>query len=168
MSMSDPIADLLTRIRNAQMVAKTTVSVPSSKVKVAIAQVLKDEGNGLHKAGRYEDAVRGFQLYLTKYPDGPRADNAGYWLGEALGPAPMPLRVPPKWQIWPPPLLLLSPPQPSSPSPLPPPHQPPAPRPPYQQLPSPIADASWPSCSSAAGLLVASAPPEPPVRYTSG
>ena len=44
MSMSDPIADLLTRIRNAQMVAKTTVSVPSSKVKVAIVQVLKDEG----------------------------------------------------------------------------------------------------------------------------
>jgi small subunit ribosomal protein S8 len=44
MSMSDPIADLLTRIRNAQMVAKTSVSVPSSKVKVAIVQVLKDEG----------------------------------------------------------------------------------------------------------------------------
>ena len=44
MSMSDPIADLLTRIRNAQMVAKPTVSVPSSNVKVAIAQVLKDEG----------------------------------------------------------------------------------------------------------------------------
>ncbi|ODS90688.1 MAG: 30S ribosomal protein S8 [Comamonas sp. SCN 65-56] len=44
MSMSDPIADLLTRIRNAQMVAKTTVSAPASKVKVAIAQVLKDEG----------------------------------------------------------------------------------------------------------------------------
>ena len=44
MSMSDPIADLLTRIRNAQMVAKASVSIPSSKVKVAIAQVLKDEG----------------------------------------------------------------------------------------------------------------------------
>ncbi len=44
MSMSDPIADLLTRIRNAQAVAKNTVSVPSSKVKIAIAQVLKDEG----------------------------------------------------------------------------------------------------------------------------
>jgi small subunit ribosomal protein S8 len=44
MSMSDPIADLLTRIRNAQMVAKQTVSTPASKVKVAIAQVLKDEG----------------------------------------------------------------------------------------------------------------------------
>jgi len=44
MSMSDPIADLLTRIRNAQMVAKTSVTVPASKVKVAIVQVLKDEG----------------------------------------------------------------------------------------------------------------------------
>lgn len=44
MSMSDPIADLLTRIRNAQMVAKKAVKLPSSKVKVAIVQVLKDEG----------------------------------------------------------------------------------------------------------------------------
>ena len=44
MSMSDPIADMLTRIRNAQMVEKAVVMVPSSKVKVAIAQVLKDEG----------------------------------------------------------------------------------------------------------------------------
>lgn len=44
MSMSDPIADMLTRIRNAQMVEKATVAMPSSKLKVAIAQVLKDEG----------------------------------------------------------------------------------------------------------------------------
>jgi len=44
MSMSDPIAALLTPICNAQMVSKTTVSAPASKVKVAIAQVLKDEG----------------------------------------------------------------------------------------------------------------------------
>jgi small subunit ribosomal protein S8 len=44
MSMSDPIADMLTRIRNAQMVEKAVVQVPSSKVKIAIAQVLKDEG----------------------------------------------------------------------------------------------------------------------------
>ena len=44
MSMSDPIADMLTRIRNAQGVKKTTVAMPSSKVKVAIANVLKDEG----------------------------------------------------------------------------------------------------------------------------
>jgi small subunit ribosomal protein S8 len=42
--MSDPIADMLTRIRNAQMVQKAIVVMPSSKVKVAIAQVLKDEG----------------------------------------------------------------------------------------------------------------------------
>jgi small subunit ribosomal protein S8 len=44
MAMSDPIADMLTRIRNAQMAGKETVSMPSSKVKVAIAAVLKDEG----------------------------------------------------------------------------------------------------------------------------
>jgi small subunit ribosomal protein S8 len=44
MSMSDPIADMLTRIRNAQSVDKTAVTMPSSKLKVAIAQVLKDEG----------------------------------------------------------------------------------------------------------------------------
>jgi small subunit ribosomal protein S8 len=44
MSMSDPIADMLTRIRNAQMVEKTSVAMPASKLQVAIAQVLKDEG----------------------------------------------------------------------------------------------------------------------------
>ena len=44
MSMSDPIADMLTRIRNAQMVERATVAMPASKVKVAIARVLKDEG----------------------------------------------------------------------------------------------------------------------------
>jgi small subunit ribosomal protein S8 len=44
MSMSDPIADMLTRIRNAQSVNKLSVSMPSSKLKSAIAAVLKDEG----------------------------------------------------------------------------------------------------------------------------
>jgi small subunit ribosomal protein S8 len=44
MSMSDPIADMLTRIRNAQAVDKAVVKMPSSKLKIAIAQVLKDEG----------------------------------------------------------------------------------------------------------------------------
>jgi len=44
MSMSDPIADMLTRIRNAQSVDKAAVTMPASKLKVAIAQVLKDEG----------------------------------------------------------------------------------------------------------------------------
>ena len=44
MSMSDPIADMFTRIRNAQRVEKESVSMPASKLKVAIARVLKDEG----------------------------------------------------------------------------------------------------------------------------
>lgn len=44
MSMSDPIADMLTRVRNAQRVNKQSVSMPSSKLKAAIAAVLKDEG----------------------------------------------------------------------------------------------------------------------------
>ena len=44
MSMSDPIADLLTRIRNAQMAGRASVECPSSKIKVAILDVLKQEG----------------------------------------------------------------------------------------------------------------------------
>ena len=44
MSMSDPIADMLTRVRNALSVGKISVSMPSSKQKVAIASVLKEEG----------------------------------------------------------------------------------------------------------------------------
>lgn len=44
MSMTDPIADMFVRIRNAAAVGKQTVKMPSSKIKVAIANVLKDEG----------------------------------------------------------------------------------------------------------------------------
>ena len=44
MSMTDPIADMLVRIKNAAAVRKQTVKMPSSKIKVAIAKVLKDEG----------------------------------------------------------------------------------------------------------------------------
>lgn len=44
MSMTDPVADMLTRIRNAQRAQKSSVNMPSSKLKVAIATVLKDEG----------------------------------------------------------------------------------------------------------------------------
>lgn len=44
MSMQDPLADMLTRIRNAQMAEHASVSMPSSKIKVAVATVLKDEG----------------------------------------------------------------------------------------------------------------------------
>ncbi|PRW97250.1 30S ribosomal protein S8 [Pseudomonas fragi] len=44
MSMQDPLADMLTRIRNAQMAEKSVISMPSSTLKVAVAKVLKDEG----------------------------------------------------------------------------------------------------------------------------
>lgn len=44
MSMQDPIADMLTRIRNAQMARKQVVSMPASRIKEAIARVLRDEG----------------------------------------------------------------------------------------------------------------------------
>jgi len=44
MSMSDPVSDMLTRIRNAQMVGHTEVVMPASRLKASIAQVLKDEG----------------------------------------------------------------------------------------------------------------------------
>ena len=44
MSMTDPIADMLTRIRNGQKARRVTVSMPASKVKEAVARVLKDEG----------------------------------------------------------------------------------------------------------------------------
>ncbi|RME06340.1 MAG: 30S ribosomal protein S8 [Anaerolineae bacterium] len=44
MSVSDPIADMLTRIRNAVMAGQTVTAMPSSKMKVAIAKILKDEG----------------------------------------------------------------------------------------------------------------------------
>lgn len=44
MSMQDPLADMLTRIRNAQMAEKSIVSMPSAKLKVAVAKVLKEEG----------------------------------------------------------------------------------------------------------------------------
>lgn len=44
MSMQDPIADMLTRIRNAQQVGMTSVTMPSSKMKLSIAEVLKSEG----------------------------------------------------------------------------------------------------------------------------
>lgn len=44
MSMQDPLSDMLTRIRNAQMAGKKSVEMPGSKLKAAVAQVLKEEG----------------------------------------------------------------------------------------------------------------------------
>ena len=44
MSMQDPLSDMLTRIRNAQMAGKARVDMPGSKLKIAVANVLKEEG----------------------------------------------------------------------------------------------------------------------------
>jgi small subunit ribosomal protein S8 len=71
MSMTDPIADMLTRIRNAQMVERATVEMPSSKVKIAIAKVLKDEGyiDGFKLGG--EDAKPVLEIALRYHAGRP-------------------------------------------------------------------------------------------------
>ena len=71
MSMTDPIADMLTRIRNAQMVERAVVEMPSSKVKIAIAKVLKDEGyiDGFKVAG--EEAKPVLEIALKYYAGRP-------------------------------------------------------------------------------------------------
>jgi small subunit ribosomal protein S8 len=71
MSMSDPIADMLTRIRNAQAVDKTEVVMPSSKLKVAIAQVLKDEGYIEDFALRTEGGKSELEIALKYYAGRP-------------------------------------------------------------------------------------------------
>ena len=71
MSMSDPIADMLTRIRNAQSVDKAVVSMPSSKIKVAIAQVLKDEGYIDGFSVRNEDGKSQLEIALKYYAGRP-------------------------------------------------------------------------------------------------
>ncbi|MCM3061052.1 30S ribosomal protein S8, partial [Bacillus subtilis] len=68
---SDPIADMLTRIRNAQMVEKVSVAMPSSKVKVAIAQVLKDEGYIDDFAVKAEGAKSELNIALKYYAGRP-------------------------------------------------------------------------------------------------
>ena len=69
MSMTDPISDMLTRIRNAQAISKAEVSMPSSKLKVAITKVLKEEGYISDFVILDEDKKA--QLVITlKYHDG--------------------------------------------------------------------------------------------------
>ena len=67
MSMSDPIADMLTRIRNAQATEKVSVMIPASKVKRAIAQVLKDEGYIEDYADRDQDGKAFIEIGLKYY-----------------------------------------------------------------------------------------------------
>jgi len=69
MSMTDPIADMLTRIRNAQAVRMKSVSMPASKQKQAIAAVLKDEGYIVDYRSSGEGASRVLEIEL-KYMDG--------------------------------------------------------------------------------------------------
>ena len=71
MAMSDPIADMLTRIRNAQMAEKPVVEMPSSKLKVAIASVLKDEGYIEDFAVRGETQKPVLQIGLKYYAGRP-------------------------------------------------------------------------------------------------
>jgi len=71
MSMSDPIADMLTRIRNAQMVGHVDVKIPASRLKAAIAQVLKDEGYIEDFALRDEGPKRELRIGLKYYAGRP-------------------------------------------------------------------------------------------------
>ncbi len=69
--MTDPISDMLTRIRNAQACGKNSVSMPSSKLKAAIAQVLKDEGYIDQFAVRDSGAKRDIEISLKYYAGQP-------------------------------------------------------------------------------------------------
>ena len=71
MSMSDPIADMLTRIRNAQLAEKLSVAMPSSRVKASIAQVLKDEGYVDDFKVREEDGKSTLEIALKYYAGAP-------------------------------------------------------------------------------------------------
>ena len=75
MSMSDPIADMLTRIRNAQSAEKTEVVMPSSKLKIAIAKVLKDEGYVDDFAIREVDSKPVLSIALKYYAGRPVIDR---------------------------------------------------------------------------------------------
>jgi small subunit ribosomal protein S8 len=71
MSMSDPIADMLTRIRNAQMVQKVSVTMPASKLKAAIAEVLKAEGYIENFAVRSAESKPQLEIALKYYAGKP-------------------------------------------------------------------------------------------------
>ncbi len=69
MTMTDPISDMLTRIRNGQNARKVSVSMPASKAKEAIAKVLKEEGYITDFSTKGEGSTRAFTVEL-KYFDG--------------------------------------------------------------------------------------------------
>ena len=71
MTMTDPIADMLTRIRNAQVTGQVDVQMPASSIKAAIAQVLKDEGYIEDFAVREGDVHRELRIGLKYYAGRP-------------------------------------------------------------------------------------------------
>jgi small subunit ribosomal protein S8 len=75
MSMSDPIADLLTRIRNAQRVGKPEVSMAASKLKAAIVKVLKDEGYIADYAVKREEGKSRLDVQLKYFEGRPVIDR---------------------------------------------------------------------------------------------
>lgn len=75
MSMSDPIADMLTRIRNAQSSGKATVAMPASKVKESVAKVLLEEGYiGEYKITGEESVKRNLEIKLRYFEGKPVID----------------------------------------------------------------------------------------------
>ena len=71
MPVTDPISDMLTRIRNAVAVRHETVSIPTSKMKESIAQILRDEGfiegYDVHRAGTIQSSIRIFLHYRSRH-----------------------------------------------------------------------------------------------------
>jgi len=77
MSMTDPIADLFTRVRNAQAMGKPTVRMPSSKLKVAIANLLKNEGYILDAAAASVDGKPVLEIKLKYFDGRPAIEKIG-------------------------------------------------------------------------------------------
>ncbi len=75
MSLQDPIADMLTRVRNAHAVAKKEVQMPAAKIKITIANVLKDEGYILNYRTEQVDKRNMLTLQLKYHQDKPVIEN---------------------------------------------------------------------------------------------
>ncbi len=75
MTMTDPISDMLTRIRNGQKARKLNVAMPASKAKVAVAEVLKDEGYVTDFALEGEGAAQTLTVELKYYQGAPVIDK---------------------------------------------------------------------------------------------
>ena len=97
MSMSDPIADMLTRIRNAQLVGHVETSMPCSKLKISIVQVLKDEGYVEDFAVREDGAKKVLRIGLKYYAGRPVIERGDSWTWPCCSGVP---RKPPLNVMW--------------------------------------------------------------------